>query len=163
MKGRLSPGSKKSWGAESQESQLDLQASWHQGKVVGVPRTALLGHLPATLCPASSRWYNHHHRPPHLFLPQHQHCPHLRLEARAPIGKLFLTGHFIFMATKRDTLPNFFLGHTETSLTVWQATAPPIPSGNENVELIPETHSYDDPRLYHLWTQLHSKWYQLSF
>lgn len=155
MKGRLSPGSKKSWGAESQESQLDLQASWHQGKVVGVPRTALLRHLPATLCPCVPGLITPiQHHTPRVFLRHHQHCPHLRFKARAPTGKLFSHFTLYLTASKRNTLPTFFfLQHTDASLiTLWQALAPPTPSGNVCVcvELFMATHS-DDPHYYHSW------------
>lgn len=112
MKGRLSPGSKKSWGAESQESQLDLQASWHQGKVVGVPRTALLRHLPATLCPASSRRYNTidtrvSASPPTLST--------LTLEGKSPNWQTFLTSHFILQPAKGIPCLLFFLQHWHVS------------------------------------------------
>lgn len=152
MKGRLSPGSKKSWGAESQESQLDLQASWHQGKVVGVPRTALLRHLPATLCPASSRRYNTidtrvSASPPTLST--------LTLEGKSPNWQTFLTSHFILQPAKGIPCLLFFLQHTDMSLiTLWQTLALPTPSGSGSVELIMATHS-DDPHYYHSWT-LHS-------
>lgn len=63
---------------------------------VGVPRTALLGHLPATLCPAS---------PPPSHTTRCRHRPHLLPEAKAPLTSFFSTWHFSLFNIHKKWIP----------------------------------------------------------